>query len=50
MKHPMGHFITPLYGEAKHPKGSPKTVASFYSVWDKNPNHNFAYMKLAQGF
>ena len=22
MEHPIGHFITPLYGEAKHPKGT----------------------------
>ena len=24
MEHPIGYFITPLYGETKHPKGAPK--------------------------
>ena len=23
MEHSIGHFITPLHGEAKHPKGAP---------------------------
>ena len=30
MEHPIGHFITPLYGESKHPKGAPKNGS--YSI------------------
>ena len=30
MEHPIGHFVAPLYGETKHPKGAPKNGS--YSI------------------
>ena len=30
MEHPIGHSVTPPYGESKHPKGAPKNDS--YSI------------------
>ena len=38
MEHPIGHFVTPLYGESKHPKGAQKmaVIIAFQKVFMKH--------------